>query len=249
METNSNSPEPSFQEILPDGAAFEMIFVEGGNFFMGSDEEEAFGNEKPVHEVKLSGFYIGKFPVTQALWKAVMKDNPSFFTGDTRPVEMVSWEDTQAFLQKLNKQTGKAYRLPTEAEWEYAARGGQQGKGYKYAGSNKLKEVGWYDENSHVETKAVGLKYPNELGLFDMSGNVLEWCQDWHDWDYYKECEKQGIVENPLGPAEGSDRVLRGGSWDHDARLCRCTYRYHSSPEHRSYRLGFRLVLPFQSDG
>ena len=151
---------------------------------MGSEDEEAYDDEKPVHEVVLSDFYIGKFPVTQALWNAVLKDYPSFFNGDSRPVERVSWEDTQVFIKKLNELTGRAYRLPTEAEWEYAARGGRQSKGYKYAGSNKLKEVGWYWENTHFETKAVGLKYPNELGIYDMSGNVREWCQDWFSNEY-----------------------------------------------------------------
>lgn len=238
--------KPVLTEALPDGASFDMIFVEGGSFRMGSEDQEGYDDEKPIHEVELSGFYIGKFPVTQALWKAVMKDNPSFFTGDSRPVESVSWEGAQEFIQKLNGLTGKSYRLPTEAEWEYAARGGRQSKGYKFAGGNKLKEVGWYWEDTHFETKAVGLKYPNELGLYDMSGNVWEWCQDWFDENYYEECHKQGTVENPKGPAEGSTRVLRGGSWSNVPQGCRCAYRLTYAPRYRLSFAGFRLALPFQ---
>ncbi|MCB9304020.1 MAG: formylglycine-generating enzyme family protein [Lewinellaceae bacterium] len=240
--------ERDFKEVLPNGVSFEMMFVEGGAFRMGSKEKSVW-REAPIHGVKLDSFYIGKFPVTQALWKAVMKDNPSFFNGDTRPVESVSWEDVQVFIKKLNEHTGKPYRLPTEAEWEYAARGGQQNWGCTFAGSDKLKEVGWYDENSHSETKAVGLKKPNELGLYDMSGNVFEWCQDWVSDDYHEQCHKQGVVENPQGPAKGSDRVLRGGSWLFNARDCRCPHRILVNPEFRGYDTGFRLVLPFQSVG
>ncbi len=223
-----------------------MICVEGGAFLMGSEGEEASSWEKPVHEVQLDSFYIGKFPVTQALWKAVMNENPSFFNGDSRPVESVSWENAQQFLDKLNEITGKAYRLPTEAEWEYAARGGQQGKGYKYAGSNKLKEVGWYWENAHFETKAVGLKYPNELGIFDMSGNVWEWVEDhWHG--NYNGAPADGSAW--VDREEGMSRVLRGGSWGDDPRNCRCTIRDDDRPQIRVNDVGFRLALPLQSDG
>ena len=235
--------KPILTESLPNGPAFEMIFVEGGSFLIGSEEEEAYFWEKPVHKVQLDGFYIGKFPVTQALWKAVMNENPSFFTGDSRPVESVSWEDAQQFLEKLNELTGKAYRLPTEAEWEYAARGGQQSKGYKYAGSNKLKEVGWYAENSHVETKAVGLKYPNELGLYDMSGNVWEWVEDhWHDNYNGALADGSAWVDSEKGPF----RVLRGGAWFYYPGYCRCTNRIRSTPLYRGDCIGFRLVLPLQ---
>ena len=212
---------------------------------MGSEEKEkAWGREDPIHEVKLDSFYIGKYPVTQGLWTAVMQDNPSFFDGDSRPVETVSWEDAQQFLEKLNELTGKAYRLPTEAEWEYAARGGNQSHGYEYAGSNKLKEVGWYWENSHVETKAVGLKYPNELGIYDMSGNVWEWCRDWYSGKYYEECYKLGIVENPQGLVKGTARVVRGGSWGYVPEYCRCKYRGYGWSEDHIITFGFRLALP-----
>ncbi|MCB9267768.1 MAG: SUMF1/EgtB/PvdO family nonheme iron enzyme [Lewinellaceae bacterium] len=244
-------PNQGFPEILPNGHAFEMIFVEGGAFMMGSDSGERVWREDPIHEVELDGFYIGKFSVTQALWKAVMGEdnNPSYFKGANRPVEQVSWEDTQAFFQKLNELSGRQYRLPTEAEWEYAARGGNQSEGYEYAGSNKLKEVAWYEGNSHGETNIVGLKYPNELGIYDMSGNVWEWCQDWFSEDYYEECHKQGKVKNPRGPGQGTGRVLRGGSWSFAPRGCRCTGRVNNGPRGRGRRHGFRMCLSLPSVG
>ncbi len=242
---------PKLFETLPNGFTFEVILAKGGVFKMGSDDEEAYTNEKPTHQVRLPGFYIGKYPVAQALWKTVMgeENNPSFFQGNKRPVETVSWEDAQTFLQKLNELTGKGYRLPTEAEWEYAARGGKKSRGYKYAGGNKLKEVGWYHENSHGETKAVGQKKPNELGLYDMSGNVYEWCQDWFGKSYYEQCQKQGVVDNPQGPNKGVGRVIRGGSWNDFARYCRVAYRRSYDPRLRNYNVGFRLVLSLQSVG
>ena len=226
----------------------EMILAEGGSFFMGSDEEDAYSDEKPVHRVTLSDFYISKYPATQALWKAVMgeENNPSFFQGNKRPVESVSWEDTQVFIKKLNELTGKGYRLLTEAEWEYAARGGNRGRGYKYAGGNKLKEVGWYEENSHGETKAVGQKKPNELGLYDMSGNVREWVEDhWHA-DY------QGAPTDGsawVDREQGVVRVSRGGSWTSGARRCRVSYRSYNIPTLRSILVGFRLGLSLQPAG
>jgi sulfatase modifying factor 1 len=238
----------SFTETLPNGTSFDLIQVEGGSFMMGSEEEEALSAEKPRHEVKLGDFYIGKYPVTQALWKAVMgeNNNPSYWKGDNRPVERVSWEDAQRFCKKLKSLTGKSYRLLTEAEWEYAARGGQLSEGYKYAGSNKLKEVGWYDENSYWETHQVGEKYPNELGIYDMSGNVWEWCQDWYDRSYYEQVKKQGVVINPKGPKTGRSRVVRGGSWSFSPRYCRCSARNYVDPQVSYHNIGFRLGLSFQ---
>ena len=228
------------QGIAP---AFEMIFVEGGTFLMGGADEEAYGDEKPVHKVQVYPFYLARYPVTQALWQAVMRNNPSNFKGADRPVERVSWDDCQDFLQKLNAHTGKNYRLPTEAEWEYAARGGAYSEGYLSAGSDKLKDVGWYDENSGNETHPVGEKLPNELGLYDLSGNVWEWCEDWYG------SYPSGSQTNPTGPSRGSDRVSRGGSWISVAQYCRVSYRYPYSPEGRDFNLGFRLALPFQGDG
>ena len=232
-------------ETLPSGLTFTMAYVEGGSFQMGSVDEEAYYDEQPVHEVRLSAFYIGIYPVVQALWAAVMDDGfTSSAENHEHPMETVSWEDTQAFLQKLNEATGKAYRLPTEAEWEYAARGGQQSKGYLYAGSNDLDEVAWYVRNSNGEEKAVGQKEPNELGLYGMSGNVLEWCLDWYSGNYYEECHKQGVVANPQGPERGNFHVLRGGSWYLEARKCRCSYRHYDPPGSQFTDMGFRLVLP-----
>ena len=235
-------------KALPD---LEMLLVEGGTFEMGGADEDAYEDEKPIHEVKVSSFYMGKYPVTQALWKAVMgvENNPSFFRGDKRPVECVSWEEVQEFIATLNKKTNQKYRLPTEAEWEYAARGGAKGKekNYLYSGSNKLKEVGWYNTNSYDETKEVGLLRPNVLGINDMSGNVFEWCQDWYGGsEYYQECLDKGLVENPQGPSEGTNRVFRGGSWYFNPEICRCTYRLNWIPDFRLSFVGFRLVFPFQ---
>jgi formylglycine-generating enzyme required for sulfatase activity len=171
-------------------------------------------------------------------------NNPAHFKGDDLlPVERVSWEDAQVFIATLNKKSGQQYRLPTEAEWEYAARGGNQSKGYQYSGSNDLKEVAWYDENSNNKTHPVGDLKPNELGLFDMSGNVWEWCQDWYDQKYYEFCKKNEVLVNPVGPDKGFSRVLRGGGWSGSPQLCRAAYRYYLEPAYRNGSLGFRLAL------
>lgn len=239
-------PKAIYKETLPDGAAFEMILVEDGSFWMGNnDDEEALNREQPLHEVSLDEFYIGKHPVTQALWKSVMgaDNNPSHFKGNERPVENVSREDALAFIDQLNQLTNQTYRLPSEAEWEYAARGGRKGHGYKYAGGNSMEEVGWYSENSGGETKTVGLKKPNELGLFDMSGNVYEWCLDWFSDTYYQECCERGIASNPLGAETGTYRIFRGGCWNYGPDRCRVTYRHHDRPGRGYPYLGFRLVM------
>ncbi len=249
-------PGQLYTEFSFKDAAFDLVFVEGGTYDMGDEHDDLWSACSPVHPVRLSDFFIGKYPVTQALWKAVMdNENPSFFKGDNRPVEQVSWADAQVFIQKLNENTagsrpsGYIYRLPTEAEWEYAARGGKLNRGCKYAGSDKLKEVGWFDGNGHGETKPVGLKDTNELGLYDMSGNVWEWCNDWYDSDYYAKCKKLGTVENPEGPESGSFRVIRGGSWDFNARYCRVASRINYGPVSRDNDVGFRLALSLQSVG
>ena len=221
--------------------SFEMVYVEGGTFRMGATEEQgedARGNEKPVHSVTLSSYLIGKHEVTRALWVAVMRSNLSEnLQGGDYPVEMGSWDDCQEFIGKLNARTGLKFRLPTEAEWEYAARGGNRSKGYKYAGSDDLDEVGWYDDNSRRHMFPVGLRKPNELGLHDMSGNVWEWCQDWYD-DYTADSQT-----NPAGPQSGGFRVLRGGSFNLVAGSCRVSCRDFGFSDSWNDDIGFRLAL------
>ncbi len=222
------------------GVSFTMIPVQGGTFTMGATEEQdsdALDNEKPAHKVTVSNFCMGETEVTQELWQAVMGNNPSYHNGIDLPVESVSWNDCQEFISRLNQFTGKTFRLPTEAEWEYAAREGNKSSGYKYAGSNDPDEVAWYGYNSFNESNPVKTKKPNELWLYDMSGNVLEWCQDWYG-DYADISQT-----NPIGPEDGSYRVLRGGSWDSNARCCRVSYRNNSIPDDRYPSVGLRLVL------
>lgn len=221
------------------GVEFKMIRVEGGTFMMGSpdSDSDAHHDEKPQHRVTLSDYYIGEIPVTQALWQAVMGGNPSCSQGVNNPVECVSWNDCQEFLKKLNQQTGMTFSLPTEVQWEYAARGGNKSKGYKYAGSNSVKDVAWYTDNSGGMTHPVKGKRANELGLYDMSGNVWEWCQDW--LGSYSSTPQT----NPIGPATGSYRALRGGSWNSRARVCRVAFRFFNTPDHRDRLTGFRLSL------
>lgn len=217
--------------------ADNMVRVDGWTFWMGSTSGES--EEEPVHKVTLSSYYICRFEVTQREWRAVMGNNPSSFTGsDDLPVECVSWVDCQTFISKLNQMTRKNYRLPTEAEWEFAARGGNKSHGYEYSGSDGIASVAWYSGNSSGETHPVGTKNPNELGLYDMSGNVREWCQDWYSsYPSY-------LQANPTGSISGSFRVSRGGSWlSYDAKYCRVSYRFNSTPGGRSYDLGLRLVL------
>ena len=226
--------------FMVNGVSFEMVRVEGGTFRMGAtseQEENAYDSEKPVHSVTLSGYYIGKTEVTQVLWEAVMGINPSRFKGDYLPVENVSWDDCQEFIRKLNSMTGQNFRLPTEAEWEFACRGGNNSRGYKYSGSNNLGSVAWYDGNSGNKTHPVGTKAPNELGIYDMSGNVWEWCADWYG-DY-----SSGAQTNPTGPYGGSNRVYRGGSWNYDVGRCRSSNRDFYYPWIRDIILGLRLAL------
>ena len=266
-------------EVLADGLiegkyTGSFVFVQGGTFPMGSSSGES--DEKPVHNVTVSSFYIGKTEVTQAQWKAVMGNNPSYFKGDNRPVECVSWYDAIVFCNKLSKMDKKTpvysvngktdpdtwgytpcqgdsisgtitmntgasgYRLPTEAEWEYAAWGGNKRKGYKYSGSDNLGTVAWYDDNSGYETHNMATKAPNELGLYDMSGNVWEWCWDWYDSSYYS----KSPASNPSGDSSGSDRVYRGGCYFNDDIFCRVAFRYYGSPGCRIGDIGFRVVCP-----
>ncbi|MBQ6729583.1 MAG: SUMF1/EgtB/PvdO family nonheme iron enzyme [Bacteroidales bacterium] len=236
--TTSTSEDQTF---TVNGVSFTMKLVEGGTFQMGATSEQgsdAYNSEKPVHSVTLSNYYLGETEVTQALWNAVMGSNPSYFEGDALPVEQVAWNDCQEFIRKLNQKTGKNFRLPTEAEWEYAARGGKKSNGYKYAGSNDIGSVAWYTNNSDSKTHPVKGKSPNELGLYDMSGNVWEWCSDWYG------SYSSGSQTNPQGLSSGSNRVLRGGGWDYFARICRVSHRYCYDPDIRNRHYGFRLALP-----
>ena len=225
---------------VKDGVNIEMVKVEAGSFNMGAtpEMENPYDSEKPVHRVTLTNnYYIGKYEVTQALWKIVMGSNPSNSKGDNLPVENVSWNNCQKFISKLNKLTGKSFRLPTEAEWEFAARGGNKSRGYQYSGSNTIGDVAWYDGNSGSKTHAVGTKQPNELGIYDMTGNVLEWCQDWYD------SYSSSPQTNPTGAVSGSFRVLCGGSWGNSAGYCRSSCRGSNTPGSRNNFLGLRLVL------
>lgn len=227
-------PQP-IMELIHD-----MVKVEGGTFTMGGTPEQgndAFDDEKPVHKVTLSTFSIGRYPITQDQWEAVMGSNPSHFKGEKRPVESVSWFDCQEFAKKLSEMTGRHFRLPTEAEWEYAARGGKKGKRYKFSGGHILDLVGWYNENSGNTSHEVGKKSPNELGLYDMSGNIWEWVQDWKG-DYTEDDQV-----NPTGPETGIERVCRGGSWNREIDRARVSYRGDDQPTLRYCSLGLRIVV------
>jgi TonB family protein len=221
------------------GIEYPMIFVEGGTFMMGAENRYA-SDEKPIHEVKLDSYTIGKYEVTQDLWEAVMGSNPSGFSGSRRPVEIVSWNDCQEFISKLNRLTGKTFKLPTEAQWEFAARGGRKSQGYKYSGSNTIDNVAWHSGNSTGETHVVGTKAPNELGIHDMSGNVWEWCSDW-EGPY-----NASMQTNPSGVSSGSNRILRGGCWSNNDGWV--TNRFSNFPDHRHISVGFRLCMDLSSD-
>ena len=245
--TNNNDGDLTF---TVKGVTFTMKYVEGGTFQMGGNDRESDDDEKPIHSVTLSSYYICETEVTQALWKAVMgtsvrqqrdKANPSWLMrgeGNDYPMYYVSYNEfVNDFLPELNRMTGRHFRLPTEAEWEYAAKGGQKSVGNKYAGSYGIDKVAWYAGNSGEQTHPVKTKFPNELGLYDMSGNVWEWCTDWYG-DY-----SSGAQANPKGPSIGSVRVLRGGSWNYNASYCRVSLRINGDPISRYGDNGFRLAL------
>ena len=225
---------------VKDGISIEMVKVEAGTFMMGATSEmkDPYDDEKPVHQVTLTNdYYMGKYEVPQALWEAVMGSNPSEYKGDNLPVEMVSWNDCQEFISKLNSLTGRKFRLPTEAEWEYAARGGKRSRGYQYSGNSNISDVAWYDGNRGSKPHPVGTKQANELGIYDMSGNVYEWCSDWYG------SYSSSSQTNPTGADSGSSRVYRGGSWRNGAWLCRLSCRYFNTQFYRGNALGLRLAL------
>ncbi|MGN0087018.1 MAG: SUMF1/EgtB/PvdO family nonheme iron enzyme, partial [Alloprevotella sp.] len=228
------------REFTVKGVKFTMRLVEAGTFQMGcTPEQENPDPDEKVHTVTLTrDYYLGATEVTQALWEAVMGKNPSYFKGSNRPVEQVSWKDCQKFIKALNRATGEQFRLPTEAEWEYAARGGGKSRGTQYSGSAKIGDVAWYTKNAGGTTHDVGTKQANELGLYDMSGNVWEWCQDWSG------SYPAGSVTDPAGPTTGSYRVRRGGSWCRIAGHCRSARRDWFEPGGRDSDLGLRLCLP-----
>ena len=237
---------PKEKTFTVNGVSFVMKFVEGGTFMMGATAEQgddASENEKPAHQVTLDSYYIGETEVTQELWQAVMgkKNNLSRNKGEKLPVENVSWNDCKKFINKLNTLTGQRFRLPTEAEWEYAARGGTISQGYKFSGSNNCNEVAWYEANSGNKTHDVKMKSPNELGLYDMSGNVLEWCQD--KCDLLAQSYSSNPQINPTGPSSGAYRIIRGGGHNCPASLCRVSWRLPSPPLVQNGIMGFRLAL------
>ena len=238
--TGGNTTQDGENKVYTvNGVSFTMVAVKGGTFTMGATAEQtgAESDESPTHSVTLSDYYIGETEVTQELWQAVMGSNPSYFTGNMqRPVESVTWNACQTFITKLNELTGESFALPTEAQWEYAARGGKSTKGYLYSGSNYLGDVAWYVGNSSNTTHPVKSKSPNELGLYDMSGNVREWCADWYG--SYSSTSQT----NPVGPSTGSHRVLRGGGWQNLATSCRIAYREYITPGSVINYNGLRLA-------
>ena len=223
----------NYTEII-NNLNIEMIAVQGGTFIMGCTSSGCLYNERPDHRVTVSNFYIGKFEITQAQWMAVIGNNPSSFKGDNLPVENVSWEVAQEFIRKLNAQTGKQYRMPTEAEWEFAARGGNSRIGFY--DSNTVDNVAWYRDNSGGSTNPVGSKAPNELGIYDMFGNVWEWCSDWFG------TYVSNVQTDPRGPASGSFRVNRGGSWINYSSSMSVSCRGYDAPDTRNNYIGFRLA-------
>ncbi len=230
--------KPTDRTITVNGVSFKMVYVKGGTFQMGTSGGE-FPRESPAHSVTVSDFYIGETEVTQELWEAVMEYNPSSFSGSRLPVENIDYDDCQEFIEKLNELTGEAFRLPYEAEWEFASRGGTKSEGYNYSGSNAIGDVAWYNANSGSQSHEVGTKKANELGIFDMSGNVWEWCEDFFDDNYYSVSPEQ----DPTGPESGDSWLNRGGSWKSGAKYCRSAYRGQGKNGERESYLGMRLAI------
>lgn len=237
----SGGKEQDANKVITVGdVSFKMVYVEGGNFMMGSTDgydSDADDDEKPAHPVSLSSFYIGETEVTQALWREVMGENPSEFKGNDFPVENVTWFECQMFIRKLNKMTGLNFSMPTEAQWEFAARGGKSSKNYKFSGNNSIDSVAWFSENSSDKSHHVSWMRPNELGIYDMSGNVAEWCSDWYE-SYTDE-----NLTDPTGPKEGLFHVIKGGAWNDVYKACRPQFRNGYTGDYKSNFCGLRLVL------
>ena len=243
---DNNEEKPSNNKVITvNGVSFTMVYVENGIFEMGAQsvnpsepnyDSEAWEREGPVHLVTLSDYYIGETEVTQELWQAVMGNNPSHFVGGQKPVEQITWYDCKTFISRLNQLTGMKFRLPTEAEWEFAAKGGNESQGYKYSGSDNIDDVAWYSADGK-KTRDVKTKSPNELGVYDMCGNVMEWCQDLFG-DY-----SSAPQTNPKGSLSGTDNIVRGGCCLSNATYCRMTIRSFFNPGGMSYGIGFRLAL------
>ena len=243
----SMAQQPTVRKVTANGVTFNMVEVKGGRFNMGGTAEQ-FGcesDEFPIHVVSLNDYYIGETEVTQELWQAVMGDNPSGFQTSTKlPVERVMWSECQDFVSKLTELTGIPFRLPTESEWEFAARGGLNTHFYQYSGSNNIDDVAWWG-NCGNTTHEVATKQPNELGLYDMSGNVWEWCNDRYAEKYYSMLVEgtDGTISNPIGPKTGVNRVCRGGGWFFGPTFCRNAFRFNFNPADSSYYIGLRLAL------
>ncbi len=251
VETKNTIVKPTIikkgkdETIFVNGLPMDMVYVEGGAFMMGANDDDThtgvFEDEKPAHNVVLEDFYIGKFEVTQELWKTIMDTNPSRFKGNDFPVEFLSWNDCQSFIEKLNALTGKEFALPTESQWEYAARGGVLSKGYKYSGSDNINEVAWHTDNSKNRTHRVGELNPNELGIYDMSGNIWEWCLD-----AYKDYKNYSNKLDEFDVNSVCYRVLRGGCWSNDYRYCRVLCRNSQYQSYPKDSFGFRLAMKAQ---
>lgn len=251
FNTRSNMQEIEYKTIEVNDVVFNMVRVMGSNYYMGAQssnqdsinyDADAKIDESPVHSVLLDDFYIGETEVTQELWYAVMGNNPSDFKNPKRPVENISWKDCNEFIKQLNDITGMNFRLSTEAEWEYAARGGKNTSNYIYSGSEMIDDVAWYCGNINsfaMMTQVVGAKIPNELGIYDMTGNLYEWCQDWYASDYYQ----NSTIDNPTGPLLGETRIIRGGSFFIGAEHCRVSCRYYENPFNKNNNIGLRIAL------